>query len=106
MAEHYPRKTKQPTRKQYMSYAGDGVKAMTKDGIVLELQNVEDVFDWLAELLEGDDEMERNLAGTTGMMLEDMLNFINSSDAMQEKFQTHVNREYQEQLAAYERELH
>jgi len=89
-----------------MSYAGDGVKAMTKDGIVLELQNVEDVFDWLAELLEGDDEMERNLAGTTGMMLEDMLSFINSSDAMQEKFQTHVHREYQEQLAAYERELH
>ena len=78
-----------------MSYAGKGVKAMTKDGIELELQHVEDVFDWLAELLEGDDETDRNMAGTTGMMLEDMLNFINSSDSIQDSFQIHVSKSYQ-----------
>lgn len=89
-----------------MSYAGKGVKAMTKDGVLLELQNVHDVFDWLSELLEGDDEIDRNMAGTTGMMLEDMLNFINSSDAMHERFQDYVSKSYQEQVESYERELH
>lgn len=89
-----------------MSYAVKKVKAITKDGIELELQNVEDVFDWLAELLEGDDEVDRNMAGTAGMMLEDMLNFINSTDSIQDSFQIHVSQSYREQIEAYERELH
>jgi cAMP phosphodiesterase len=89
-----------------MSYAGKGVKAMTQDGIELELQKVEDIFDWLAELLEGDDETDRNMAGTAGMMLEDMLNFINSSEAVQDSFQIHVSKSYKEQIESYERELH
>lgn len=89
-----------------MSYAGKKVKAITKDGIELELQNVEDVFNWLAELLECDDEVDRNMAGTAGMMLEDMLNFINSTDSIQDSFQIHVNQSYREQIEAYERELH
>lgn len=89
-----------------MSYAGKKVKAITKDGIELELQNVEDVFDWLAELLECNDEVDRNMAGTAGMMLEDMLNFINSADSIQDSFQIHVSQSYREQIEAYERELH
>ena len=46
------------------------------------------------------------MAGTAGMMLEDMLNFINSADSIQDSFQIHVNQSYREQVEAYERELH
>jgi hypothetical protein len=40
------------------------------------------------------------------MMLEDMLNFINSTDSIQDSFQIHVNQSYREQIESYERELH